>query len=277
VIRLVKGQVKGIFVADINNGVPQTIEGSPNNQMTSVIVAQNKDLNQGSNLDKNSKTPILDIYGIDLTKLAREGKLHPFVGRKEQLERVIKIMCRLMKNNPCLVGEPGVGKTAIIEGLAHRILSGSVPQKLKGKKVIKLDVSNFLYGVTQSEGAIEDMIKGIIKEVEESGDVLLFVKEVQNIFETSSLAQNFAYHLGHALERGLIQCIFATTVNEHRKHIENDATMNRIFQQIKVFEPSVEETIQILKGLRGIYESHHKLQYTDEALAAAANLSQQYI
>ncbi|RYR79744.1 hypothetical protein Ahy_A01g004551 [Arachis hypogaea] len=253
-------------------------EGSPKNniEMASSVVAQHKDLNQRINLDKNSKTPILDIYGTDVTKLAREGKLHPFVGRKEQLERVIKIICRLTKNNPCLVGEPGVGKTAIIEGLAHRILSGSVPQKLRGKKVIKLDVANFLY-VIQSQGDFENIIKRIIKEVGQSGDVLLFVKEVQNIFETSSSAQNFAYHLGHALERGVIQCIFATTMNEHRKHIENDATMNRLFQQIKVFEPSVEETIQILKGLRGIYESHHKLQYTDEALAAAANLSQQYI
>ncbi|XLR06589.1 hypothetical protein S83_034527, partial [Arachis hypogaea] len=273
VIRLVEGQVKEIFVA------PPTIdEGSPKNynEMASSVVAQHKGLNQRINLDKNSKTSILDIYGTDLTKLAREGKLHPFVGRKEQLERVIKIICRLTKNNPCLVGEPGVGKTAIIEGLAHRILSGSVPQKLRGKKVIKLDVANFLY-VTQSQGDFENIIKRIIKEVGQSGDVLLFVKEVQNIFETSSSAQNFAYHLGHALERGVIQCIFATTVNEHRKHIENDATMNRLFQQIKVFEPSVEETIQILKGLRRIYESHHKLQYTDEALAAAANLSQQYI
>ncbi|MED6156374.1 hypothetical protein PIB30_013866 [Stylosanthes scabra] len=134
------------------------------------------------------------------------GKLHPFVGRKEQLDGVIKIICRVMKNNPWLVGEAGVGKTAIIEGLAHRILTGSVPQKLKGKKVIKLDVSNFLYGVTQSEGGTEDMIKSIIKEVEQSGDVLLFVKGVQNMFETSSsLAQNFEYHLVHALERGFIQ------------------------------------------------------------------------
>ncbi|KAF7831254.1 ATP-dependent Clp protease ATP-binding subunit [Senna tora] len=219
-----------------------------NDQKLTLGVSQNKDFDDKKG-GKNRQTPTLDTFGTNLTKLAKEGKLHPFVGRQDEVERVIQIFCRRMKNNPCLVGEPGVGKTAIIEGLAQRIINGSVPAKLRGKK-----------------------------EIEESGDVILFIKQVHTFFETTTVgARNSSYALKHALDGGVIQCISSTTVNEHRKHIENDAALKRIFQLVDVTEPSIEETIKILKGLRGMYGTHHKVRYTDEALEAAAKLSQQYI
>ncbi|XP_061362226.1 ATP-dependent Clp protease ATP-binding subunit ClpA homolog, chloroplastic-like [Gastrolobium bilobum] len=272
VIRLVCGKIEGNVHYD---DVPA--EGSSkNNQMTVPVVSSNNDLCAKKD-DKNQQTPALDNFGINLTKLAQEGKLHPFVGREEEVERVIQIICRRMKNNPCLVGEHGVGKAAIIEGLAQRILSGSVPEKLKGKKVIKLDVANFLY-ITSNQGNSEERTMCLFKEVEQSGDVILFVKQADILFEAKTNgARNFTCILKYALERGLIQCIFATTVNEHRKHMENDAAVIRMFQPVKVPEPSVEETIEILKGLRGTYETHYKLKYTDEALVAAATLSQQHV
>ncbi|WJX31441.1 hypothetical protein P8452_19867 [Trifolium repens] len=254
-----------------------TAEGSKNNQIKVPGVSQNNNL--GAKKDENVIKPksALEIFGTNLTKLAQEGKLHPFVGREEQVERVIQIICRRMKNNPCLVGEHGVGKTSIIQGLAQRILSGYVPEKLKGKKVITLDVANFLY-VISNQVSSEERMKCLIKEIEQSGDVILFVKEVHHLFDkATSDARTFSYILKHALERGVLQCIFATTVNEHRMHMENDITLKRIFQQVKVLEPSVGEAIEILKSLRGTYETHYKLQYTDEALVAAVNLSQQYL
>ncbi|CAK8565783.1 unnamed protein product [Lathyrus sativus] len=254
-----------------------TAESSIYNQIKSQVVNQNYNLGARKDENANKQKSALETFGTNLTKLAQEGKLHPFVGREEQVERVIQIICRRMKNNPCLVGEPGVGKTSIIQGLAQRILSGFVPENLKGKKVITLDVADFLY-VISNQGFSEDRVKCLIKEIEQSGDVILFVKEVHHLFEAvTSGAKTFAYILKHALERGVIQCIFATTLNEHRMHMENDVTLKRIFQLVKVDEPSVEETVEILKGLRRTYETHYKLEYTDEALVAAASLSQQYV
>ncbi|XP_028783651.1 ATP-dependent Clp protease ATP-binding subunit ClpA homolog, chloroplastic-like [Neltuma alba] len=225
----------------------------------------------------NYPTPILDMFGTNLTKLAQEGKLYPFVGRQEQVERVIQIFCRRTKNSPCLVGEPGVGKTAIIEGLAQKILSGSVPGKLKGKKVIKLDVAHLLYE-TSCQKTPEERTSCLIKEIEESGDVILFIKQVHFFFEATIIGtRKFSYILKHALQNGAIQFIGSATVDEHRRHIESDAALQKIFQPVDVAEPSVEETVKILKGLRGVYGTHHNVRYTDEALEAAAKLSQKHI
>ncbi|XP_054797496.1 ATP-dependent Clp protease ATP-binding subunit ClpA homolog, chloroplastic-like [Prosopis cineraria] len=225
----------------------------------------------------NYQTPILDMFGTNLTKLAQECKLNPFVGRHDRVERTIQIFCRRTKNNPCLVGEPGVGKTATIDGLAQRILSGSVPEKLKGKKVIKLDLAHFLYE-TSCQKTPEERTSCLIKEIAESGDVILFINKVHSFFDaTNKGTHKFSYILKRALQSGTIQCIGSATVDEYRMHIEKDEALQRIFQSVDVAEPSIEETVKILKGLRGMYGTHHNVLYTDEALEAAAKLSQKYI
>ncbi|XP_038986955.1 ATP-dependent Clp protease ATP-binding subunit ClpA homolog CD4B, chloroplastic isoform X1 [Phoenix dactylifera] len=224
------------------------------------------------------KTPTLEEYGTNLTKLAEEGKLDPVVGRQEQIERVTQILGRRTKNNPCLIGEPGVGKTAIAEGLAQRIANGDVPETIEGKKVITLDMGLLVAG-TKYRGEFEERLKKLMEEIKQSDEIMLFIDEVHTLIGAGAAegAIDAANILKPALARGELQCIGATTLDEYRKHIEKDPALERRFQPVRVPEPTVDESIQILKGLRERYEIHHKLRYTDEALVAAAQLSYQYI
>ncbi|KAH9770220.1 Chaperone protein ClpC1 [Citrus sinensis] len=225
-----------------------------------------------------NKMPTLEEYGTNLTKLAEEGKLDPVVGRQPQIERVVQILGRRTKNNPCLIGEPGVGKTAIAEGLAQRIASGDVPDTIEGKKVITLDMGLLVAG-TKYRGEFEERLKKLMEEIKQSDEIILFIDEVHTLIGAGAAegAIDAANILKPSLARGELQCIGATTLDEYRKHIEKDPALERRFQPVKVPEPSVDETIQILKGLRERYEIHHKLRYTDEALVSAAQLSYQYI
>eukprot|EP00252_Welwitschia_mirabilis_P009631 TRINITY_DN2229_c0_g1_i3.p1 TRINITY_DN2229_c0_g1~~TRINITY_DN2229_c0_g1_i3.p1 ORF type:complete len:474 (-),score=107.53 TRINITY_DN2229_c0_g1_i3:150-1571(-) len=225
-----------------------------------------------------AKMPTLEEYGTNLTRMAEEGKLDPVVGRQTQIERVTQILGRRTKNNPCLIGEPGVGKTAIAEGLAQRIATGDVPETIEGKKVISLDMGLLVAG-TKYRGEFEERIKKLMEEIKQSSEVILFVDEVHTLIGAGAAegAIDAANILKPALARGELQCIGATTLDEYRKHIEKDPALERRFQPVQVPEATVEETIQILKGLRERYEIHHKLRYADDALVAAAELSNQYI
>ncbi|TQD82670.1 hypothetical protein C1H46_031783 [Malus baccata] len=225
-----------------------------------------------------NKMPTLEEYGTNLTKLAEEGKLDPVVGRQPQIERVVQILGRRTKNNPCLIGEPGVGKTAIAEGLAQRIATGDVPETIEGKKVITLDMGLLVAG-TKYRGEFEERLKKLMEEIKQSDEIILFIDEVHTLIGAGAAegAIDAANILKPALARGELQCIGATTLDEYRKHIEKDPALERRFQPVKVPEPTVDETIQILRGLRERYEIHHKLRYTDEALVSAAQLSYQYI
>ncbi len=225
-----------------------------------------------------SNTPTLDSYSRDLTELASEGKLDPVIGREQEIERVIQILSRRTKNNPCLIGEPGVGKTAIVEGLASAIVSGNVPDTVKGKRVCTLDLSGMVAG-SKYRGEFEERIKKVISEVTDDGNVLLFVDEIHTIIGAGSAegAIDASNILKPSLARGEIQLIGATTIDEYRKYIEKDAALERRFQPVTVEEPSEEQTIDILKGLRPSYEEHHRVIITDEALEAASHLSARYI
>lgn len=223
-------------------------------------------------------TPVLDQYSRDLTRLARDGGLDPVVGRQEEINRVIQILSRRSKNNPCLIGEPGVGKTAIVEGIAARIVTGMVPDTVLGKRVISLDLSGIVAG-SKYRGEFEERIKKVIQEVKSAGNVLLFIDELHTIIGAGGAegAIDASNILKPALARGEIQLIGATTVNEYRKHIEKDAALERRFQPVMVEEPSEEAAVQILKGLRSRYEKHHQLTISDEAIEAAVRLSARYI
>ncbi|CAI0446740.1 unnamed protein product [Linum tenue] len=261
--------------------VLENLGADPSNIRTQVIrmVGENNEVtaNIGPNT-RDAKMPTLEEYGTNLTKLAEEGKLDPVVGRQPQIERVIQILGRRTKNNPCLIGEPGVGKTAIAEGLAQRIATGDVPETIEGKKVITLDMGLLVAG-TKYRGEFEERLKKLMEEIKQSDEIILFIDEVHTLIGAGAAegAIDAANILKPALARGELQCIGATTLDEYRKHIEKDPALERRFQPVKVPEPSVDETIQILKGLRERYEIHHKLRYTDEALVAAAQLSYQYI
>jgi len=227
--------------------------------------------------ESKKETPLVDQLGTDLTALAEEGKLDPVVGRKIEIERVIQILSRRNKNNPALIGEPGVGKTAIVEGLAQRIVKGEAPETLIGKRVVMLDVGSLVAG-TMYRGQFEERLKRVIDEIKASG-AILFIDEVHMLVGAGSAGSSVdaANILKPALARGELQCIGATTLDEYRKHIEGDAALERRFQPVTVDEPSIEETIDILKGIRSRYEAHHNLDITDEALEAAAHLSARYI
>jgi ATP-dependent Clp protease ATP-binding subunit ClpC len=226
---------------------------------------------------KESKTPLVDQLGYDMTAAAEEGKLDPVIGRQGEIERVIQILSRRTKNNPALIGEPGVGKTAIVEGLAQRIIDGDVPEPLLNKRLLMLDVGSLVAG-TMYRGQFEERLKKVIEEVISSGSIL-FIDEVHMLVGAGAAGSSVdaANILKPALSRGELQVIGATTLDEYRKYIESDAALERRFQPILVEEPSIEETIEILKGVRPRYEDHHKLVITDEALHAAANLAARYV
>lgn len=221
---------------------------------------------------------MLDQYGRNLTALAREGKIDPVIGRETETERVVQILSRRTKNNPCLIGEPGVGKTAVVEGLAQRIADGSVPETLTDKKIITLDIPGMIAGA-KYRGEFEERMKGVMNEVMKDKSIILFIDEIHTIIGAGAAegAVDAANILKPALARGDMQVIGATTITEYRKHIEKDAALERRFQSVMVGEPSPDEAILILKGLRDKYEAHHKVKITDEAIEAAVKYSVRYI
>ncbi len=227
--------------------------------------------------DKKS-SKLLDQFGRNLTKMAEDGKLDPVVGRQKEIERVMQILARRTKNNPVLIGEPGVGKTAVVEGLAQRISSGQVPELLRGKQIYTLDLAALVAG-SKYRGEFEERLKKVMKEIGQRGDIILFIDEIHNLVGAGAAegAIDAASILKPALARGELQTVGATTLDEYRKYLERDAALERRFQQVKVEQPSIEETQQILRGLRERYEDHHKITITDEALEAAAVLSDRYI
>ena len=233
---------------------------------------------RNSNYGSYNSTPTLNQYGSDLTKKAREGKLDPVIGRKDEIERVIQILSRRTKNNPCLIGEPGVGKTAIAEGLAEKIIAGDVPEMLKNKRVVSIDISGMVAGA-KYRGDFEERIKKSLEEVKKAGDVILFIDEIHTIVGAGSAegAVDAANILKPLLARGEIQVVGATTTNEYRKYIEKDAALERRFSPVMVAEPSEEDTIKILEGLRDKYEAHHNVKITDEAIKSAVELSSRYV
>jgi len=223
-------------------------------------------------------TGTLDKYATDLTQKARDGKIDPVIGREEEMQRVVQILSRRTKNNPCLIGEPGVGKTAVVEGLAQRIVDGLVPESIKNKRLVTLDISGMLAGA-KYRGEFEERIKSVMDEVKKAGNVILFIDEIHTIIGAGAAegAIDAANILKPALARGEIQLIGATTIDEYRKYIEKDAALERRFQSVNVGEPTKEEAILILGGLRDKYEAHHKIKISDEAIEAAVNLSARYI
>ena len=227
---------------------------------------------------RTSETKTLDQFGRDLTELARQGQLDPVIGREREIQRVIQILSRRTKNNPCLIGEPGVGKTAIAEGLAQKLSAGDAPENLRDKRIVTLDLSGMLAG-TKYRGDFEERIKGVLSEVKKAGDIVLFIDELHTIIGAGAAegAIDAANIIKPALGRGEIQVIGATTLDEYRKYIEKDAALERRFQPVTVEEPSEEESVRILQGLRDRYEAHHKLEITDEAIEAAVHMSSRYI
>jgi ATP-dependent Clp protease ATP-binding subunit ClpC len=232
----------------------------------------------GSQGEGKKSSKLLDQFGRNLTKLAADGKLDPMVGRETEVERIMQILSRRTKNNPVLVGEPGVGKTAVVEGLAQRIVSSDVPELLKGKQIYTLDLAALVAG-SKYRGEFEERLKKVMKEITQRGDIILFIDEIHNLVGAGAAegAIDAASILKPALARGELQTIGATTLEEFRKYLERDSALERRFQKIVVEQPSVEEAVQILKGLRDRYEQHHKVNITDEALEAAADLADRYI
>lgn len=229
-------------------------------------------------VDRNSKTPVLDSFGTDLTKMAKDGRLDPVIGREKEISRVVSILNRRTKNNPVLIGEPGVGKTAIVEGLSQRIADETVPELLLSKKVMMLDLASVIAG-TKYRGEFEDRLKKIIEELKTNDDIILFIDELHTIVGAGAAegAIDAANIFKPSLSRGEIQVIGATTLDEYRKHVEKDAALERRFQPVIVPEPSVEETISVLRGIRPKYEEYHRVKITDQAIDASAKLSKRYI
>ncbi|UMZ75343.1 ATP-dependent Clp protease ATP-binding subunit [Natranaerofaba carboxydovora] len=240
---------------------PKDLKGKPNKSQTS-----------------SSKTPALDSFGRDLTQMAKEEKLDPIIGRSKEIQRVIQVLSRRTKNNPCLIGEPGVGKTAIAEGLAQKVVEGNVPKILEDKRVVTLELSAVVAG-TKYRGEFEERLRRLIDELTQAGDVILFIDELHTVIGAGAAegAIDASNILKPALARGELQCVGATTLDEYRKHIEKDSALERRFQPITVEEPTQDESVEILKGLRDRYEAHHRVQISDEALDVAVKLSVRYI
>ena len=270
-VRLLKNE--GVNAAELYNEALASIEGGER-----PLGASGGSSAHGTKSKGASATPTLDSYGTDLTALAREGKIDPVIGREEETGRVLQILSRRTKNNPCLIGEPGVGKTAVVEGLAEKIAEGVVPETVADKRVVALDLSGMIAGA-KYRGEFEERIKSVMAEIKKAGNVILFIDEIHTIIGAGSAegAIDAANILKPALARGEIQVIGATTIDEYRKHIEKDAALERRFQSVMVGEPTAEQAVEILKGLRSKYEAHHKIKITDEAIDAAVNLSARYI
>ncbi len=248
-------------------------------ELVDSLSGEQSSVNSGSTKKENGEpTPTLDQFGRDLTDMAKEGKLDPVIGRDKETQRVLEILSRRTKNNPCLIGDPGVGKTAIAEGLAEKIVSCNIPELLKGKRVVTLDLSSMIAG-SKYRGEFEERLKKVMEEIRKSGNVILFIDEIHTIIGAGAAegAIDASNILKPALARGEIQCIGATTIDEYRKYIEKDAALERRFQPIIVGEPTKEEAVLILKGLRDKYEAHHRVKIIDEAINAAVNLSDRYI
>lgn len=252
--------------------------GSGKQEEASGEAKQNKRKDKKKQGAKNDKRKFLSLYCTDLTERARENKLDRIIGRETEIARTVQILCRRTKNNPCLIGEPGVGKTAIAEGLAQRIASGNVPAKLAGKEIHLLDLTSLVAG-TQFRGQFESRIKGLVDEVKSEGNIILFIDEVHNLVGTGDAegSMNAANILKPALSRGEIQVIGATTFNEYRKHIEKDAALERRFQPVKVEEPSIDDTYKMLVGIKGYYEDYHRVRISDNLVYKAVTLSERYI
>lgn len=262
---------QGVDLRRMYAEIARTIGGS---------IQQQKDerKNAPSGFNNNPKTKTLSQFSTDLTALAHEGKLDPVIGRSEEITRIIQILSRRTKNNPCLIGEPGVGKTAVAEGLAQRIIDGDVPENLREKHVISLDLSGLIAG-TKYRGEFEERLKAAMDEIRAAGNILIFIDELHNLVGAGAAegAIDAANILKPALSRGEIQVIGATTLDEYRKHIEKDKALERRFQPVTIGEPDAEDTLNILRGLRDKYEAHHKVEISDEALSAAVTFSKRYI
>lgn len=260
----------GINPQKLYNEIVKVLREGESDSSTSTISSKNS----GS----YNSTPTLNQYGTDLTKQASDGKLDPVIGRKNEIDRVIQILSRRSKNNPCLIGEPGVGKTAVVEGLAEKIVAEDVPEMLKNKRVVTLDISSMVAGA-KYRGDFEERIKKCLNEVKKAGDVILFIDEIHTIVGAGSAegAVDAANILKPLLARGEIQLVGATTLNEYRKYIEKDSALERRFSPVTVLEPSSEDTVKILKGIRDKYEAHHNVKITDEAIDAAVKMSVRYI
>ncbi|GAB3086266.1 ATP-dependent Clp protease ATP-binding subunit [Corynebacterium aquatimens] len=254
---------------------PETAENQPGPSMG---VGPGPTIGGPRSSGERSNSLVLDQFGRNLTAAAKEGKLDPVVGRDKEIERIMQVLSRRTKNNPVLIGEPGVGKTAVVEGLALDIANGRVPETLRDKQVYSLDLGSLVAG-SRYRGDFEERLKKVLKEINQRGDIILFIDEIHTLVGAGAAegAIDAASLLKPKLARGELQTIGATTLDEYRKHIEKDAALERRFQPVQVDEPSVDDTIQILKGLRDRYEAHHRVSYTDDALAAAANLSDRYI
>ncbi len=264
----------GIDIAELKNTIVSYLEGMEHGK---------SDVHQNNKSDKSKASnikdcPTLSSYGKDLTDLAKGGKIDPIIGRDNETERVIQILARRTKNNPCLIGEPGVGKTAVVEGLAQRIADGNVPEMLLDKHIVTLDISSMIAGA-KYRGEFEERLKNVMNEVAKKPEIILFIDEIHTLVGAGAAegAMDAANILKPALSRGEMQLIGATTINEYRQNIEKDAALERRFQSVMVGEPTSEEAVLILKGLRDKYEAHHKLKINDEAIEAAVNLSKRYI
>ncbi len=273
---------KILYALDVNAGelrkeIVSYLEGMEMGQTNPKRGAQSKAQKSQSQADIKD-CPTLSSYGRDLTALAKGGKLDPIIGREEETDRVIQILARRTKNNPCLIGEPGVGKTAVVEGLAQRIADGNVPEMLLDKRVVTLDISSMIAGA-KYRGEFEERLKNVMNEVAKRSEIILFIDEIHTLVGAGAAegAMDAANILKPALSRGEMQLIGATTINEYRQNIEKDAALERRFQSVMVGEPTAEEAILILTGLRDKYEAHHKLKISDEAISAAVNLSKRYI
>ncbi|HYF12485.1 MAG TPA: ATP-dependent Clp protease ATP-binding subunit, partial [Actinomycetota bacterium] len=262
----------------IRNEVIRMLSGPGGRRSGSGSAAAGQGAAAGPAGEGKKSSKLLDQFGRNLTKLAQEGKLDPVVGRENEIERIMQILSRRTKNNPVLIGEPGVGKTAVVEGLAQRITAADVPELLKGKQIYTLDLAALVAG-SKYRGEFEERLKKVMKEITQRGDIILFIDEIHNLVGAGAAegAIDAASILKPALARGELQTVGATTLDEYRKYLERDSALERRFQQIRVEQPSVEETVQILKGLRERYEEHHKIKITDESLEAAAELADRYI
>lgn len=268
----IAAQILGTFGMNLGEFYKNTLNSIDNESFSPNSPAQ-KAANSG-----DKKTPTLNKFGRDLTESAKEGKFDPVIGRSKEIERIIQILSRRTKNNPCLIGEPGVGKTAVAEGLAQSIASGNVPEILKNKRLVTLDLSSMVAGA-KYRGEFEERLKKVVEEVMAAGDVILFIDEIHTIVGAGAAegAIDASNILKPSLARGELQLIGATTLNEYKKYIEKDAALERRFQPVMVGEPSIEETIEILSGIRDKYEAHHGVKITDAALSSAAKLSSRYI